>query len=56
MKGFSGRKYTVHYTGRLEDGTVFDSSRRGDPFVVPVGLRRVIEGFEEALVGMEAGD
>lgn len=56
MKGFSGRKYKVHYTGRLEDGTVFDSSRRGDPFVVPVGLRRVIEGFEEALVGMEAGD
>ena len=56
MKGFSGRKYKVHYTGRLEDGTVFDTSREGEPFVVPVGLRRVIEGFEEALLGMDAGD
>ena len=56
MKRFSGRKYKVHYTGRLEDGTVFDSSRGGDPFVVPVGLRRVIEGFGEALLDMEAGD
>jgi len=56
MKGFSGRKYKVHYTGRLEDGTVFDTSREGDPFVVPVGMKRVIEGFEEALLGMEAGD
>jgi peptidylprolyl isomerase len=46
------RKARVHYIGRLEDGTVFDSSREGEPIVVPFGQKRVIRGFEEALLDM----
>lgn len=51
-----GRRVRVHYTGRLEDGTVFDTSRDKEPMVVPLGQQRVIRGFEEALEGMEAGE
>jgi len=50
------RRVKVHYTGRLEDGTVFDSSRDKEPLTVPLGQKRVIPGFEEALVGMETGE
>lgn len=50
------KRVTVHYTGRLEDGTVFDSSRDKDPLTVPLGGKRVIDGFEEALDGMEVGE
>jgi FKBP-type peptidyl-prolyl cis-trans isomerase 2 len=50
------KRVTVHYTGRLEDGTVFDSSRDREPITVPLGGKRVIAGFEEALQGMEPGD
>jgi len=46
----------VHYTGRLEDGTVFDSSRDKEPLTVPLGQKRVIAGFEEALGDMGSGD
>ena len=50
------RRVTVHYTGRLEDGTVFDTSRGGEPMAVPLGKSRVIRGFEEALEGMKEGE
>ena len=50
------RRYRVHYTGRLEDGSVFDTSRDKEPLTVPLGLKRVIPGFEAALKGMEAGE
>jgi FKBP-type peptidyl-prolyl cis-trans isomerase len=53
----TGDKVTVHYTGKLEDGTVFDSSlTRGDPFVFTVGVDRVIAGWQEGLLGMKTGD
>ena len=47
---------TIHYTGRLEDGTVFDSSRDRDPLEFEVGSGQVIPGFDSAVEGMEAGD
>lgn len=50
------RRYRVHYTGRLEDGSVFDTSRGKEPLTVPLGLKRVIPGFESALDGMGTGD
>lgn len=46
----------VHYTGRLEDGTIFDSSRdRGAPFQFTLGAGQVIPGWEQGLDGMRSG-
>jgi FKBP-type peptidyl-prolyl cis-trans isomerase 2 len=46
----------VHYTGKLEDGTVFDSSRERDPLEFKLGGGQVIPGFEQAVVGMSPGE
>jgi FKBP-type peptidyl-prolyl cis-trans isomerase FkpA len=52
----AGQRVTVHYTGWLADGTKFDSSKdRGDPFVFPLGGRRVIAGWDEGVQGMRVG-
>lgn len=51
-----GDRVKVHYTGRLDDGTVFDSSMITDPLEFTVGEREVIEGFDEAVVGMSPGE
>jgi FKBP-type peptidyl-prolyl cis-trans isomerase 2 len=51
----SGDTVKVHYTGKLGDGTVFDSSREGDPLEFTLGQNQVIPGFEQAVVGMEPG-
>lgn len=51
-----GDEVRVHYTGKLEDGTVFDTSQEGEPLSFTIGEDRVIPGFEEAVVGMEPGD
>ncbi|MEM1127536.1 MAG: peptidylprolyl isomerase [Bacteroidota bacterium] len=50
-----GDTVSVHYTGRLEDGTVFDSSSGRDPLQFTVGGGQVIAGFESAVLGMEVG-
>lgn len=51
-----GDKVTLEYEGRLEDGTVFDSSaKHGAPLEVEVGAKHVIPGFEKALIGMKKG-
>lgn len=51
-----GNNVKVHYTGRLEDGTVFDSSEDRDPLGFTLGEGEVIPGFEEAVEGMGEGD
>ncbi len=52
-----GDKVRVHYTGKLQDGTVFDSSvEREEPIEFSIGEGRVIPGFEQAVVGMSPGD
>jgi len=49
-------KIQVHYTGKLQDGTKFDSSYdRGEPFSFQIGVRQVIEGWETGLIGMKVG-
>lgn len=53
----AGDTVEIHYTGRLEDGTVFDSSRgRGDPLSFEVGSGAVIPGFDNAVDGMSVGE
>lgn len=52
----SGDTVRVHYTGRLDDGTVFDSSEGRDPLEFTLGSGQVIPGFDEAVTGMAVGD
>ncbi|MDG6219572.1 MAG: peptidylprolyl isomerase [Candidatus Thermoplasmatota archaeon] len=52
-----GDTITVEYTGRLEDGTVFDSSENhGEPLEFTVGEGKIIKGFDQAVVGMKVGE
>lgn len=52
----SGSAVSVHYVGKLENGTVFDSSReRGQPFTFIIGQGKVIRGWEQGVVGMRVG-
>ncbi|HZI19188.1 MAG TPA: peptidylprolyl isomerase [Pyrinomonadaceae bacterium] len=51
-----GDRVRVHYTGRLEDGNEFDSSRDGQPLEFTVGGGEVIPGFDEAVRGMQVGE
>jgi peptidylprolyl isomerase len=50
-----GDSVKVHYTGKLKDGTVFDTSDNKEPLAFTVGTGQVIEGFESAVIGMEPG-
>jgi len=68
----TGDSVTLEYTGRLDDGTVFDTSRRSvaeetglaeaqpdreyAPLTVEVGDEQVIQGMEEGLIGLAAGE
>jgi peptidylprolyl isomerase len=52
----SGNTVKVHYTGKLKDGTVFDSSvQRDEPLEFTIGQGQMIAGFEKAVTGMEVG-
>ena len=52
----SGDTVRVHYTGTLDDGSEFDSSRGRDPLEFTLGSGSVIDGFDEAVTGMTVGD
>ncbi len=52
----SGDTVKVHYTGKLEDGHVFDSSDNREPLEFTIGEGKIIRGFEEAVIGMAPGE
>ncbi|HEV2707073.1 MAG TPA: peptidylprolyl isomerase [Pyrinomonadaceae bacterium] len=52
----NGDTVRVHYTGRFEDGEVFDSSEGGEPLEFTLGTGQVIPGFEQAILGMRVGE
>ncbi len=52
----SGDTVRVHYKGKLEDGTVFDSSEGREPLEFTVGGGQIIRGFDEAVIGMSPGE
>ncbi|MBD3402453.1 peptidylprolyl isomerase [candidate division GN15 bacterium] len=51
-----GDKVKLNYTGKLQDGTVFDTSKDREPLEFTLGQGQVIPGFEENVVGMEEGE
>ncbi len=55
-KAKKGDTVKVHYTGTLEDGTVFDSSENKDPLKFELGGGQLIPGFDAAIDGMSAGE
>jgi len=56
LEAKTGSAVSVHYVGKLADGTVFDSSRgRGTPFSFIIGQGKVIRGWEQGVVGMRVG-
>ena len=55
-KAKHGDTVRVHYTGTLEDGQEFDSSRGLDPLTFTIGAGAVIQGFDDAVTGMSEGD
>ncbi len=53
----NGKTAVVHYTGKLTDGKVFDSSvTRGTPFEFPLGAGMVIKGWDLGVLGMKVGE
>ena len=52
----TGDTVKVHYTGKLEDDTVFDTSANRDPLQFTMGEGQLIPGFEQAVVGMNPGE
>ena len=52
----AGDNVSIHYTGTLDDGTVFDSSDGRDPLQFEVGSGQIIPGLDRAIEGMAVGD
>ncbi len=51
-----GSKVRVHYTGKLDNDKVFDSSVENEPLEVVIGVSGLIKGFEDGLIGMQEGE
>jgi peptidylprolyl isomerase len=52
----NGNTVKVHYTGKFDDGTIFDSSDNHGPLEFTLGEGRIIPGFEQAIIGMEPSE
>ncbi|NIO33175.1 MAG: peptidylprolyl isomerase [Gemmatimonadetes bacterium] len=56
QKAKNGDTVRVHYTGKLKDGNVFDTSVRREPLEFTLGESKVIRGVQEAVAGMAVGE
>jgi FKBP-type peptidyl-prolyl cis-trans isomerase 2 len=56
MQAKTGDKVKVHYTGKLAEGIVFDSSVGAEPLEFQLGSGMVIEGFDSGIIGMAIGE
>lgn len=52
----NGNTVNIHYTGKLEDGTIFDSSIDREPLSFIIGSGQIIQGFEDSIIGKNTGD
>ena len=52
----TGDTVKVHYTGTLDDGTIFDTSVSDEPLEFTIGQDPIIPGFEQAIIGMKVGE
>ncbi len=52
----TGDTVKIHYTGKLADGSIFDDSLKREPLEFTIGKNSLIAGFENAVIGMIAGD
>ena len=52
----AGDTLRIHYTGRLDDGTVFDASEGREPLQFVVGSGEIIPGLDRGVIGMEVGE
>jgi peptidylprolyl isomerase len=55
-KAKNGDTVKVHYTGTLDDGTIFDTSLERDPLEFTLGEKQMIPGFEAGVLGMEVDE
>jgi peptidylprolyl isomerase len=55
MQAKQGDKVKIHYTGKLEDGDIFASSKNKEPIEFTLGRGQVMPGIEESVEGMETG-
>jgi FKBP-type peptidyl-prolyl cis-trans isomerase 2 len=55
-KPIKGNKVKVHYTGKLDNGEIFDSSLKREPLSFTIGAGRMIKGFEQAVLRMNKGE
>lgn len=56
MAAQAGDTVQIHYTGTLDDGSTFDSSEGREPLSFTLGSGQVIQGFDDAVTGMEVGE
>lgn len=52
----NGNEVEISYTGKLEDGTVFDTTESRGPFKFTAGSENIIQGMNDAVIGMEIGE
>ena len=52
----SGDTVVIHYTGKLEDGSIFETSKGQEPLLLTIGQNKTIQVLEEAIVGMKPGE